>query len=60
MRKVKNDAGIRPGEGLGHRGQLEFRELIIPHFLLIDVISLTQLDGDEAEFIGNLLYGTDY
>jgi len=60
MWKVKNDAGIEPGDGFGRGGDLEFRELIIPYFFETDFMSLMQLDYEEAEFLGELLYGTGY
>jgi hypothetical protein len=60
MRRVKDDTSISPGDGLGHREQTAFREFIISQFLLIDVFSLAQLDDEEAEFLGNLIYDTEY
>jgi len=51
----------RVSSASGHRknGQFEFRELIIPYFYAIDYISLIQLNDEDAEFLGNLLHGSD-
>ena len=37
---------------------LEFQDLKIPYFCLIDFISLTQSDDGEAEFLGELVSGS--
>lgn len=38
--------------------KIQFRELKIPDFCLLDFISLTQLEKEQAEFLGDLVYGT--
>ena len=43
----------------GRRVDFEFREMIIPYIFNIDYLSLTQLDYEEAEFLGYLLYGAE-
>ena len=40
--------------------KFEFRELIIPYFYQIDYISLIQLNDEDAEFLGDLLYGSEF
>ena len=60
MHEVKVDGHLNPDFGCGHRGRFEFQELIIPDIYQIDYLSLTQLDNEEAEFLGDLLYGPEY
>lgn len=57
---VKEGGKLSPNNGSVQFRQLELRELIIPDFFIIDFISLTQLDNDEAEFFGDLIYGTEF
>jgi len=40
-----------------YQQKIQFRELKIPDFCLLDLNSLTQLDDEQAEFLGNLVYG---
>ena len=56
---VKEGGKLSPNNSSVQFRHLEFRELIIPHFSLIDVKSLTQLDCEEAEFFGDLLYDAE-
>jgi len=60
LSRTENDDGVLPEYRCGCGEKPRFRELIIPDFFLIDFVSLTQLDNDEAEFIGNLIYGTEF
>jgi hypothetical protein len=60
MREVKIDGNFNPKKGCGHQRRFEFQELIIPIFFKIDFMSPTQLDCEEAEFLGDLLYGPEY
>ncbi len=60
MRMAGKDGRVILKGGFGHSGPVAFREMIIPYFYEIDFMSLTQLDYEEAEFIGDLLYGNEY
>ena len=60
IRMAAKDGRVVFKDGFGHSGRADFREMIIPYFYVIDFMSLTQLDYEEAEFIGDLLYGTEY
>ena len=58
MSKAENDGKVLPKTQFSHRDKLQFRELKIPYFCLIDFISLAQLDYEEAELLGDLVYCT--
>jgi len=58
MSKAENGGKVPPETQFAHRDKLQFRELKIPNFCLIDFNSLTQLDYEEAELLGDLVYGT--
>ena len=53
------EGNVSPESDSRLSGKLEFRELIIPYFYHIDYISLIQLNDEDAEFLGNLLYGSN-
>jgi hypothetical protein len=55
----KKEGRVSPESDSHLSGKLEFRELIIPYFYQIDFISLIQLSDEDAEFLGDLLYGSD-
>ena len=55
----KNECNASPENGPRKNRLFEFRELIIPHFYIIDYVSLIQLNDEDAEFLRNLLYGSD-
>ena len=55
----KKGGRVSPESDSHLSGKLEFRELIIPYFFEIDYISMIQLNDEDAEFLGDLLYGTD-
>ena len=55
----QKEGSVSPESDSHLSGKLEYRELIIPYFYQIDYISLIQLNDEDAEFLGDLLYGTD-
>ena len=55
----KKEGRVSPESDSHLSGKLEYRELIIPYFYEIDYISLIQLNDEDAEFLGDLLYGSD-
>lgn len=57
MSKSESGDGVLPKNRYGCSELLEFRELKIPYFCLIDFSSLSQLDVEEAEFLGDLIIG---
>ena len=59
LSRAENDDGVLPEYRCGCGEQPRFRELKIPDFFMIDFMSLTQLEYEEAEFLGDLLYGTE-
>ena len=56
MSKAENDGRVHPKNRSTHQEQIQFQELKIPNFCLLDFISLTQLDYEEAEFLGDFVY----
>jgi len=59
-RMAGKDGSVSLRNGFGRSERFDFQEMIIPYFYEIDIMSVTQLDYEEAEFIGDLLYGTEY
>jgi len=57
---AEKDGSVPPKNRVTHEEQTQFRELKIPNFRLIDFISLTQLDDEEAELLGDLVCGTRF
>ena len=55
----RNEKSVNPENGTRLSEKLEFRELIIPYFYTIDYISLIHLNNEDAELLGDLLYGSD-
>ena len=55
----QKEGSVSPESESHLSGKLDFRELIIPYFYQIDYISLIQLSDEDAEFLGDLLYGSD-
>ena len=55
----KKEGSVSPESDSHLSGKLEFRELIMPYFYKVDYISLIQLSDEDAEFLGDLLYGSD-
>lgn len=58
MMRAENDVRVLPESRFAQQEQIQFWELKIPNFCLLDFVSLTQLDYDEAEFVGDLVYGS--
>jgi hypothetical protein len=55
----QKEGSVSPESDSHFSRKLEFRELIIPYFYHIDYISLIQFNDEDAEFLGDLLYGSD-
>ena len=60
MLRAENDGKVHPVNRSAYQGKIQFREMKIPNFCLLDFISLAQLDDEQAELLGDLVYGTQY
>ena len=56
--KVERDGSVITKNRFGHSGRFQYRSLVLPGFYEINFINLLLLDVDEAEFIGDLVYGS--
>jgi hypothetical protein len=57
--KVERDGSVSLKNRFGHSGRFQYRHLILPGFYEINFTGLLLLDVDEAEFIGDLVYGSE-
>jgi len=60
MLMAENDGKVHPENRSAYQEKIQFREMKIPNFCLLDFFSLAQLDYEQAELLGNLVYGTQY